>query len=66
MEGRTKDFMCQWLGLMIHAHRTKFDAITNSYLKKKGLTMLEWLKGVKKGVGADTMALYLLRVLTDM
>ena len=65
MVGRTTDFMCQWLGSMTCAHRAKFDAIVDLYLKKKGLTMSEWLKGVKKGDRAGTMALYMLCVLTD-
>ena len=65
MVGRTTDFMCQWLGLMVHAHKTKFDVIAESYLKKKKLTLSEWLNGVKKGVRANTMALFMLCTLTD-
>ena len=57
--------MHQWLGLMIGAHKAKFDAVAKSYLNKKGLTMAEWLKGIKKGVRADTMALHMLYALTD-
>ena len=40
--------MHQWLGLMIYVHKAKFDAVAKAYLNKKGLTMAEWLKGVKK------------------
>ena len=67
MVGRDPAFICQWLGLMIQAHRAKFEAIATSYLKKKGLAMTEWLKGVRKGVQVqvDTMALYMLCALID-
>ena len=57
--------MHQWLGLMIHAHKAKFVTVAKSYLNKKGLTMAEWLKGVKMGVRADTMVLYMLCALMD-
>ena len=58
-------FMRAWLHLFVHLHKHYFDHIASTYLKRKGLSLDNWLDSVQEGCKGDVLTLLGLCLLVE-
>ena len=58
-------FMRTWLHLFVHLHKHYFNNIASTYLKRKGLSLDNWLDSIQEGCKGDVLMLLRLCLLVE-